>query len=123
MTKLCNGHFISGREWVEASEIEKSAGAKLAALIKWNGDMNNPPEPFTPEERSIVVKRDTGVVVRAGFYSRVATYAENVEQLIGIFKVIVPVHYPAHAKFAVNDTACQVGVRKVEIASEILKNA
>jgi hypothetical protein len=122
LNKLCNGHYTAHREWVEASETEKIAGAKLAAMIRWNGDLNNPPEAFTPEERSIVVKRDVGVVVRAGFYGRVAMYVENVDQLIGIFSVIKPVHYPSHAKFGMNDTSKEIYSRKIEISKEILKD-
>lgn len=122
LNKLCNGHYTAHREWVDASEMEKAAGAKLAAMIRWNGDLNNAPEAFTPEERSLVVKRDIGVVVRAGFYGRVATYVENVDQLVGLFTIVKPVHYPSHAKFGMNDTSQEIYSRKVDISKEILKN-
>lgn len=118
LTELLEGRYGEGREWVDSSAEEKAAGAKLAALLTWNG--GDPPEPLTPEEKAVVVERSPGIQVKAGFYDRVATYCQNVDQLMGVFTVIQPIAYPVYAKFAINDSETVKTRRKIEAAADIL---
>jgi len=118
LTELLDGRYGEGREWMESSPEEKSAGAKLAALLMWDGSSDV--EPLTPQEKSIVVKQDPGVVVKSGFYDRVATYCETLEQLEAIFSIVKPVCYPSHSKFAINDTETSKTQRKIAAVTDIL---
>jgi len=119
LTELIEGHYGAGREWVEASEQSKSAGQKLANLIMWQ-EGQPAPEPLTIEEKALVVNRESGMVVKAGFYSRVATYCTTVDQLMGIFSIIQPIAYPAYPKFAVNASQMEKMNRMVDAAADIL---
>lgn len=117
---LTEGRYGEGREWIESSAEMKNAGSKLAILLAWDGDLNCVPQPLTMAERALILKHDTGVKVKAGFYNRVASYAENVDQLLTIFKFIKPVAYPAYPKFATNDTKVDQAERTVKAAADIL---
>lgn len=119
LTELLEGRYGEGREWVEASDEEKTAGQKLAALLTWGGE-RPAPAPLTPDEKAIVVERSAGMQVKAGFYDRVATYCQSIDQLMGIFKVIQPIAYPVYAKFAINDSETLKTRRKIEAAADIL---
>ena len=117
---LTEGRYGEGREWIESTPQMKEAGSKLALMLAWNGDMNSVPEALTNEERALILKHDNGVKVKAGFYNRVTSYVEDVEQLLILFKFIKPVLYPAYPKFAVNDTTTQQTARIIEAAADIL---
>lgn len=119
LTELMEGRYGEGREWIEASDENKAAGQKFAALLLWDGS-DPAPEALTPEEKSLVVERSPGMTVKAGFYDRVATYCQNVDQLLGVFKIIQPIAYPAYPKFAVNDSETDKTARKIEAAADIL---
>jgi hypothetical protein len=119
LSELLDGKYGEGREWVDSTEDEKNAGQKLAALLMWDGT-GDAPAALTPEERALVVQRSPGIQVKAGFYDRVATYCQSVDQLLGVFKVIQPIVYPAHAKFALNDSETDKIRRKIEAAADIL---
>lgn len=122
LTELLEGHYGEGREWVDSTQEEKTAGQKLAALLMWDGQ-GDAPAALTPEEKALVVQRSPGIQVKAGFYDRVATYCQSVDQLLGIFKVIQPIVYPAYAKFAINDSETDKTRRKIEAAADILGTA
>lgn len=122
LTELLEGHYGEGREWIEASAEYKAAGQKFAALLLWDGS-GDVPEALTPEEKAVVVQRSAGMQVKAGFYDRVATYCQSKDQLLGVFKVIQPIIYPAYAKFAVSDTETDKTRRKIEAAADILGTA
>jgi hypothetical protein len=119
LTELLEGSYAEGREWIESSEEKKEAGRKFAALLLWDGTGKSP-KPLTIEEKSLVIKRSPGMTVKSGFYDRVATYCRNKDELLGVFKVIQPVIYPAYVKFAVNDTETDKTRRKIEAAADIL---
>ena len=119
LTELLEGRYGEGREWIDSSEEEKLAGNKFAAFLVWDGT-GDVPEALTPEEKLLVIKRSPGLTVSAGFYDRVATYCQNKNQLLGIFKVIQPIIYLASPKFAVNDTETDKTRRKIEAAADIL---
>jgi hypothetical protein len=119
LTELLEGYYGEGREWIDASEANKAAGRKFAALILWDGT-GDAPAALNPEEKALVIQRSPGLQVKAGFYDRVATYCQTKVQLHGIFKVIQPIIYPAYAKFAVNDTEIDKTTRKIEAAADIL---
>lgn len=118
---LLSGHFSNGREFVPATEVEQSAGRKLAAFLSATGDVKL--SPLTPEEKVAIIQRDNGVTVRAGFLDRVTNYVQTPEQLMGIFKLLVPVVYPAQPKFAINDSPVRQSERKIAAAADILGTA
>lgn len=118
---LLSGHFSNGREFVPATDVEKSAGRKLAAFLSARDALNV--EPLTDEEKIAMIQRDNGVTVRAGFLDRVANYVQTPEQLLGIFKLLIPVVYPANPKFAINDNPVRQGERKIAAAADILGTA
>lgn len=119
LTELMEGRLGEGREWIEASAESKIAGHKLAALLMWQGQ-EPAPEPLTLEEKAMVVERNPSIAVKAGFYDRVATYCQSVDQLMAVFTIIQPVVYPDYPKFAMNDTETDRTTRKIEAAGDIL---
>ena len=116
---LLEGHFGEKREWIESTAAEKAAGSKLVAFLVWDGT-GDTPEPLTPDEQAIVIESRNGVTVKGGFYDRVATYCQNVQQLLGVFKVIKPIFAMGFLKFALSDTETDKTRRKIEAAAEIL---
>jgi len=119
LTSLLEGTYGEGREFFESSEAEKVAGRKLAALIRWTGE-GDAPEALTVAEKALVLDRSPNVVVKAGFYSRIKTYCRSVDQVKAVFRVIQPIVYPSHLKFAKNDSVQDQARRKIEAAAEIL---
>lgn len=122
LTELLEGRYGEGREWIDSSAEDKAAGGKFAALLMWDGT-GDAPEALLPEEKMLVIQRSPGLTVKAGFYDRVATYCQSKDQLLGVFKVIQPIIYPAYAKFAVSDTETDKTRRKIEAAADILGTA
>ena len=122
LTELMEGKTGKGREWIEATPEMQAAGQKLAALALWDGT-GDAPEPLTPEEKGLVFVRKNGLSASAGFYDRVATYCQNVDQLLAIFKIVKPIAYPVYQKFAMNDTATEKTRRLIEAAADILGTA
>lgn len=118
ITELLTGHYGSSREFVPASEVEKSAGKKLAAFLSGSGKVTL--DALTNEEKVALIQRDSGVTVRNGFLERVCTYCKSAEQLYAIFGLLQPVVYPSYAKFAVNDNPVEQGNRKIAAAADIL---
>jgi len=118
LNDLLNGHFGHGREFVQATEIEKSAGKKIAAFLSVKNTSSL--ELLTDDEKIAAIQRDSGVTVRPGFLDRVCSYAKSVADLMVIFRLISPVVYPSYSKFATNDTPVAQGDRKIQAAAEIL---
>lgn len=118
LNDLLNGHFGHGREFVPATDTEKSAGMKIAAFL--SGKSTSSLELLTDEEKIAAIQRDSGVTVRPGFLERVCGYAKSVNDLMIIFRLISPVVYPSYPKFAMNDTPVAQGDRKIQAAAEIL---
>lgn len=116
---LLEGHFVDKREWIDSTDAQKEAGSKLVAFLVWDGT-GDVPEPLTPDEQAIVIESRYGVTVRGGFYDRVATYCQNVQQLLGVFKVIKPIFAMGFLKFALSDTETDKTRRKIEAAADIL---
>ena len=119
ITELLNGHFGEGREFVVATEVEKSAGRKLANFLAASGSKVSV-EPLTDEEKVALINRDSGVTVRQGFLERICTYAKSPSQLLAIFGLLQPVAYPSYPKFAVSDSPVEQNNRKIAAAAEIL---
>ena len=117
--ELTTGHYGAKREWIPATEQEKVAGEKLISLIMWDGS-DDRPAPLTSEEQALVVIQKDSVKVKAGFFSRVATYCRSVDQLKTVLKIMNPTVYPAHQKFAKNDSVTEQTARQVQAAAEIL---
>lgn len=122
LTELTQGKYGEGRQFIESSDAEKSAGKKLLQFLtaKANADGNVVVESLTPEEKGLVIRRESGIKVKAGFYSRVCTYVHSVEQLKAVFKVIIPIAYPSHQKFGVNDPPTVRSQRLISAAAEII---
>lgn len=118
LTELLNGSFGENREFIPASPAEVTAGEKLAALLAWTGEGR--PQPLTNEEKAIVVSRDNRTAVKAGFFDRVTGYCRSKEQLTAVLKVLKPVAYPSHLKWAPSDSATDQTQRKIAAASELL---
>ena len=118
LNDLLNGHFEKSREFIPASDIEKSAGLKLASFLTARTEPII--EPLTDEERQVMIDRNDGVSVRTGFLERVCNYARSSIELLAIFKLLQPVVYPSHAKFAVNDNPIEQNNRKISAAANIL---
>ena len=119
LTELMDGTYGAGREWIESTEESKQAGKKLAALIMWQ-EGQPAPEPLSIQEKSMILDRSPGMVVKAGFYSRVAGYCTTVDQLMGIFSIIQPIAYPVYEKFAIEDSQMEKMNRMVDAAADIL---
>lgn len=119
--ELLQGRFGEGREWIPATNEEQSAGKKIFAFLKCTDPVQlKDLEPLTPSERAISLERDNGITVKAGFYDRVATYVQNVDQLMAVFSVIQPIVYPAYPKFAMSDTPTDKSNRQIAAAADIL---
>lgn len=111
---------VDVRSWIDLAE--KEAGRKLLAYLTAQADEDGTctVEALTPEERALVVKRDPGIKVKAGFYQRVCSYVRSADQLKAVFQVIVPIAYPAHHKYAINDTPEERAGRLVKAAADII---
>lgn len=118
ISDLLNGHFGSNREFVLATDVEKSAGRKLAAFL--SAKIAGTFEPLTDDEKIAMIQRDSGITVRTGFLERVCNYARSSDELLGIFSLLIPVFYPSHAKFAINDNPVEQSNRKISAAADIL---
>lgn len=119
LSELLTGTFGENREFIPASDVEQSAGMKLAALVAWDG--SSPVEPLTTAEKSVVVDRSNKVCVKAGFYDRVKSYCRSVDQLKAVLKVVKPSAYPSHLKFAPTDSVAEQTQRKIAAASELFQ--
>lgn len=119
ISELLDGHYGEKRVWIESTDEEKAAGQRLAALLVWDGS-EPVPEPLTSEDKTLVVRRDTAVTMRSGFYTRVSNYCTSPEQLAGIFSVIKPILFPSYSKFAIEDSETDRVKRKIAAAADIL---
>jgi hypothetical protein len=122
LTELLEGHYGEGREWIESTEDEKAVGRKLAGFLRaMPGPDGNVQVPgLTPQEKAIALERGKSIKVKQGFYNRVATYVQSADQLLAVFKVIVPIVYPAYPKYALHDSPTDQLDRKIKAAADIL---
>jgi len=122
LNEMLQGRFGEGREFIPATAEEQTAVRKLVAYIRAVGNPGETVEvePLTPAEKALVMERDNGITVKSGFYDRVGTYVQSVDQLMVVFKVIQPIVYPAYPKFALSDTAVNQTQRKIAAAADIL---
>lgn len=120
LNELLEGHFIEGREFIPATDTEKSAGLKLASYLQWDGSKNSTPEALTDDERAAAVQCSSGLTVNAGFLDRVATYCRNVDELMGVFKIIKPTVYPNYLKFGITESESARVMMRQQNANEIL---
>ena len=120
LNELLEGHYIEAREFIPANDLEKSAGNKLAAFLQWDGSKNSTPEALTDEEKAISVQCTSGLKVNAGFLDRLATYCRNVDEVMGVFKIIKPSVYPNYLKFGVSESESGRVQMRQDNANEIL---
>lgn len=123
LNELLEGSYGEKREWIDSTDEQKEAGQKLAALLMWDGNADNVPAALTLEEKMMIIKRSHTVKVRGGFYGRICSYVQNVNQIMAIFSVIQPIIYPVYAKFGINSSEQERTNRKIEAAATILGTA
>ena len=119
LTELLQGKYIEGREYVESTQLEKQAGAKLAAFLQYS-EGDDAPEALTDDEKAAAVQHTSGMVIKAGFYDRLATYCRNVDEVMGVLSIFKPVIYANYAKFCVNGTAADKVGRLASVAEDII---
>jgi hypothetical protein len=103
LNELTNGHYIDGNQFVKATDVEKSAGAKIlsyavAKTIEGNTDV----KPLTPEERKVSILKKSKVVIKDGFMERAVNYCKTIDDLKNLLDVITPVLAVSHMKFALS---------------------
>ena len=115
--ELVKGHKVEGG-WADATAAEEAVAQKLMMVV-----MGQEIEPITDEERALVLVNKPNIQVKNGFLDRVVNYCESAEQLLGVFSVIEPVHYPRGGKFGISDTNEEKRDRLVAVASDVLTEA
>ena len=120
LTKLLEGRYSEGGEWIEASAECKAAGAKFVAIMLWDGVNGSAPEALTPEEKELVLVRSLDVTVRAGFPGRVATYTKNKRQLLAVLKVFQPTVKSPDFKSGVKNSDPEKTRRRIAAVADIL---
>ena len=101
--ELVQGKWVTGKggkEFIEATDVERSAAQKLLALVT-NADKA---KPLTNEERAVVLHKQTRYIVKAGFMERAATYCDSVDELRKLLTVIKPGEALSHVKFAATES-------------------
>jgi hypothetical protein len=101
LSDLVYGSTIN-REWTPPTETTKSAAQKLMNYVVAK-DCNQL-EPLTDEERKAIFRKRRGVRVKEGFLQRIFSYVASLSQLRALLKIIKPIHYTSHGKFAINDS-------------------
>jgi hypothetical protein len=86
-------------ELAQGNAVERSAAAKVIALAT-GGAL----EPFTFEERQAAITKIEDVWVKDGILDRVKAYVKSAAELRNLFRVIQPVHFVSHMKYAESDT-------------------
>jgi hypothetical protein len=112
--ELAVGHY-EGKEFVAATEAEQTAAQKIMLFVT-----GEPSDPLTSDEMQLVIRKVDKVKVKDGFFERLKSYCETVEQLTGVLRVITPTNFVSHMKFAVSDTPEVRQERLVEAASRLL---
>lgn len=122
LTELTQGRYGEKRVYIEATPEEKEAGRKLMLFLTAKPDEDGTVSVpgLTPQERALVIRRDPGIKVKAGFYGRVCNYCHSVDQLKSVFKVIIPIAYPTHQKLGIGASPENRAKRLVESAADII---
>lgn len=122
LNDLMEGHY-EDRNFIEATEVEKSAGNKIAAFLLADpaGDAKMViVEPLTAAEREVTIRTAPKIVVKKGFLERLTTYAKTAQEVLAIFKVITPVCFLSSPKFGISDSPTVKAVRLIKESAEIL---
>lgn len=117
--ELIQGRWISGdggREFVPASDVEKSAAKKLLAVATGAAT----PEPLDAEERAAVIQKKLVYQVKAGFLDRAANYCDDANQLRALLTVIKPQVALSHVKYAQQASGNEKHRRILAAFTEIL---
>ncbi len=121
--RLAMGHYEGegkNKTWVEASEAEQAIAIKIITLLQARTLEDIEAENLlTDDEASQAVEEKDSVVIRKGFLNRVCGYVKSLDQLRTIFKIIKPVKFPSHVKFAENTTPEEKAHRLLEEAKDI----
>lgn len=117
--ELIQGKWISGkggREFVPASDEEKSAAQKLLAVATGASQ----PEPLTADERAACITKKLVYQVKAGFMERAANYCEDADQLRALLTVVKPQRALSHVKFAAAQSENERNKQVLAAFTEIL---
>jgi hypothetical protein len=112
LSDLVHGSTVD-REWVPPTETSKSAAQKLMKYILAKDCEHL--EPLTDDERKLIFRKKGGIRVKDGFLQRIFSYVTSLNQLRALLKIIKPVHYASHGKFAINDSAREKKERLAEV--------
>jgi hypothetical protein len=117
--ELAHGRYVSGvggREFVPATEVQKSAANKLLAVATGAADAS----PLTNEERNEAIIRESRYVVKAGFMERAVNYCQTVDQLRKLLTVIEPQPALSGVKFAAASSETEQATRTLNVMRELL---
>jgi hypothetical protein len=102
-------------ELAEGTDVEKSAADKIISLC-----IGESAAPLTPAEKEAALAQYDIATVRDGFLERVRAYVTSALQLRMVFKVVTPVHFVSHGKFAESDTPEEQVKRLAEEAAKLV---
>ncbi len=102
-------------ELAEGTATERSAAQKVIALAT-----GATTEPFTAEERAAALTKIEVIEVKDGVLQRVKSYCKSATDLRNLFRVIEPVNFVSHTKFAESDTEEQRTQRLADEAKTLV---
>jgi predicted regulator of amino acid metabolism with ACT domain len=82
-------------ELAQGNAVEKSAAEKIISLV-----CGESADPLTAEEKAVCIQKIEVVEVKDGVLERMKQYCKDAKQLRNLFRVIQPVNFVSHAKFA-----------------------
>lgn len=112
---LLYGHY-KDKEWIDATETEKSAVGKL---INW---VQNSPD-LSAEEKAALIEVEQSATVRKGFLHRVTEYATTLPQVKAIWRLFKPQHQVSHAKYGMSSSETEKIDRLLASSKEVLGKA
>lgn len=111
--ELMHGHYFE-KKFVEATEVEKSAGEKLRQWV-----LNT--KELTPEERkAILVSDPKSFEVKEGFLDRLPTLVDTRAELSVAWSIFRPITLVRDFKFGINDTEAQKIKRLTSCAKSVM---
>lgn len=124
--ELLNGKWVSGKggkQFIEATEVEKAAAKKLLAYATAQGEGTVEVAPLTTEERAKAFQKNTSYVVKSGFLDRAVTYCKSADELRGLLTVITPQQAVSSVKFGKSDSADTHNGRMIDVFSELIAHS
>lgn len=119
ISDLLTGSFDKSGNWMDSSEIERRAAAKIDAWLHWGGESPTP-EPLTDVERLAAMVVKNVVVIRPGLLDRIHQYARDGKDIERIFTLLRPSIFPTRLDFAVTDDDVAKKLKRIRYSAEIL---